>query len=531
MYCSTCGTENPATNNYCLNDGTILKPDKGKFSIHASPAATFCSGCGSSVSAKDNYCLACGSTLHSYQKTAFVKDGLKPASTGTAIKSFSIPKINITILKPAIISSIIGLVLVLILSFGLLQMNTQAVKTAFSQDTDVNITYLIESLREQTGMDLPEPGAIIGLTDMMMMSHLVSAELDANMDSFDEKYNISIKLSFGLVFILLIPAIALFVSGIVHRNMTGDENPYSLLYGAASTAILYGILLAILSLFSGFSYDVKNATPKFLLDVSTSYSFFGAFLKGTMIAFLFSMLGMLFSLNYRRVTGHLRDMFPFGDALHQGISTFFRGFIIFSVVMIFIVQNTFKKIALFAGEFSDAEYLTNLMDKSFSFILAIGTQLGALIWNLASFGSFTASTTEGMDVSTMSYSMLSGLQTSGDELGSEIQLALAMTDIGLYIKFAALVLVGLFVWSGYSLSKNGMASIKSLAVYSLVYSILFALFTYFAKIQFIGEAPEHGGPGVIEMMIGFGSFAAFLKAFIFAFLCAYAGTFIRKWRS
>lgn len=528
MYCSTCGFENPAGNNYCLNDGTKLKPHNARYSIDFS-ASTFCSDCGKNVSVKDNYCDSCGSALLNYQKAGL----MKPAAV-KGEQAVSFPRSIKNHFKTALISAIAGLLLVFLINWAVLAINEATYKSFLKEayGGSFNIENMTDYFESTTDSNLPEPGKLVGVTDMVMASHLISPTLSTSVGEFmEDEFKREYKLSLGLVINLLIPAIALFIAGIFFRKKTKEASIYSVFYGSLSIAPLYGVILSIVSFFSGFSYEVK--IEELSLDLSTSYFFLAAFLKGFGIAFLFSLIGMLFSITFKKATGHLSDMLSIGEALHQGIATFFRSFLIFAVIMMIAVYNGLKRLEIFAAESLGSSPLGLLLEKSFGFILAAGAQLGVYAWNLASFGALAFTGKEDKDEFSLAYSILSGLKPTGDYSGSdmfEMQMFLDSINFGLYTKLAVLILAALFVWSGYRLAVKGNASIKSLAIYSLVYSVMFGLLTYLAGFHFSSESLATEDSYHYEITFGVSAMATFVKSLIMSFILAYAGTLIVKWR-
>lgn len=524
MYCSTCGAENSASNNYCINDGTKLKPYQGKYSLDKS-ASQFCSNCGNAAAPSDNYCGSCGTNLYSYKKTGS-KDAISPVKANVQMTR-AIPKFNMEFFKPALFSSAAALLLVFLICFILFSPNKKAFLSFIEKELDLDINEYAESL---TDTNLPEPDSLFELTDMVMVSHFMFPVLKADMNIDDGPTSLKLKLSFGLIILLLIPLLSHFISGIIYQKTSREISTANLFYGAITVGILYGLLFAIVSLFSGFDYDVDSDLLS--IKIHTSYSIFSAFLKGFGFAFLFSFIGMLFSINFKKATGHLSQVHEYGEAVHQGISTFFRSMLAFSVISFItfkiMTEKSFNQLAELFGD-SAAE---KIIEKSFQLALVIGTQIGLYIWNLASFGTLQLIMRPYNKEGILSYSMFKGIETKGDFTDLELDLyklheMIDRSDFGLYTKLGTLLLIVLFIWSGYKISKRATNSLVSIAIYSLVYSLLFCLLTALTKFYF--SASDNGLS--FELMLGFSAMKGFIISYLMTFIFAYAGTFIGKWKS
>lgn len=525
MYCSTCGAKNSASNNYCIIDGTKLKPYQGKYSLNIS-VSQYCSHCGNAVSAADNYCGSCGTTIHSYKKMS-TKDVINPLIANVQ-KTRAIPKLNMKFFKPALFSSIAALLFVFMMSFVLFHMNKEATQSFLKKELNIDINETIKYAESATDTNLPEPDSLFGLTDMVMVSHFMAPVLKADIN-IDEPVSVNMKLFSGVMIFLLIPMLSLFVSGIIYQKITKEISPANLFYGSIAVGILYGLLLAIVSLFSGFDYGIKN---KFLsINIHTSYSIFSALIKGFGFAFLFSFIGMLFSINFKKATGHLSQVHIYGEAIHQGISTFFRSMLAFSVISIIIFKMTTDRyINQIAELFGDAA-AEKIINKSFQFALVIGTQIGLYIWNLASFGTLQFIKRSVNEESELSYSLFKGAEASGGFTHSDylynFQEIIDGSDFGFYTKLGILLLIILFIWSGYRISKNASNTLASIAIYGFVYSLLISLLIAITKFHFSASGNEFS----LEVILGFSAIKGFIKNYLISFIFAYAGTFIGKWKS
>lgn len=520
MYCNTCGTENPSSNNYCSHDGTVLKQQKQQ--IYKTTEAMYCGGCGSPKSSTSNYCLTCGTSAFKYSKATTEKDTVKSTENRIHVPTISVQGG----IKPAMIAAAAGAVLVLLLTYILFSSLTNLSQPLLSEFTDgsFDIEDTIAEINEYSDNKLQAPPKLIGFTDFVMATHLVKPTLkgDANVP-FQGLIEWKASLSLGIILLLIIPVVSLFISGILYRRLVKEQHIKILLQGSLSIAILYGLFLSILSLFSGFSYFLEAIS----IDVSTHYGFISAFIKGFFLSFLFSFLGMLFSFDYKKVTAHLRTMLPYGDAIHQGISTFFRGLIAF-----FLLSVALIKIA--ADKFSnDADM--DIFANSFTALITFGTQAGFYFWNLANLGTLRLIQMEDQITSTLGYSIFSGLKVAGNEFSTddilETELMLADINTGIFLTLGILLTVALYIWSGYRLAKNGQASIQSLVIYSLVFACLLSIASGFAQSQISLLVTHDSDIKQMEFSLGFNVFLTFIKGWLMAFIFAFAGSFILKWRT
>lgn len=550
MYCKTCGTANADHNNYCTHDGSVLLKKQPGLQL-VKKDSIYCSGCGSKAASQDNYCLSCGNALFTYQKTSselLDKSVLFPASAEKdQSQSWKWPNLNISYLKQALVPTAIAFILMLVINFFVFE-STQKYYTDLSNEmpAELDLQELIHSIENETDTELPKLDSLYGFTDMVMASHLNSPTIKLNLkgrvDGEEGHMEGKAGLTLSFLVYLLIPVLSLFISGILYGRNHKEVQIEEKVYTAIGIGLLYGAVLSIFSLFSGFSYDVNihEEFTKISLDVGTSYSLLQAVLAGFILGTVFSFIGILFSIDYRRFTGHLTQAGAFGQAVHQGFSTFVRGFVIMAgtTILIFISKfNTMKEdLELFVG--MGPEVFEKLLEKTTAFAVLIGTQIGSFILGLVHFSPLTFNfdiESEG-ESGGISYSLLSGFTSEGD---TELEDALFLwdlfgnsSDLSLFLKFAVLVPILLFIWSGYQIAKSGASSFTSLGAYSFTYALFLALLTSISSFSF--EFSYRGTDMGLEknsLFLGVGTIGIFIRSFLFSYLFSYIGTYISRWRN
>lgn len=459
----------------------------------------------------------------------------KNLQTGAAVNTLS--GFNFTYVKKAIIPALLAIIIVFLISFSMLKSSEKTYNQLINGNMrSYNINSLLNELESQTNTDLPKINKIIGISDIVMLSHLQNPEITikANGEVFGEKGDITgdAKAKNGFLIYLFIPFIALFAAGILAGYRNRRNNITERLFDSLGIAILYSIFFTIFSLFSGFSYNVNLNEKMFHLgiDINTHYSLVKTFLMTLLFGFFFSSFGNLFSIRYRKVTGHLAEWIPSGEAIHQAIAVPMRGmFIIFVVLFIYLSS----KLADFKDSISAdllGSPLSDLIDKSYTVISTLSVQLGCYIWNLIHLSplSYVAQVT-GMKGS-VDYSIFSGFKTTGNTSDMDIQTLESMissTDFEMYIKLALLLPIVLFIWAGYRIAKQPNL-IKNLLIFSFVYSIIMLGIASISDIGFSFSGKMMGETGNVSMELGFGLSGLFIRSLIFSFVFAYLGTWINK---
>jgi hypothetical protein len=536
MYCKACGEKSIDAANYCPNDGTLLLPlTASKF--NAAATKHFCPDCGTPGKGDQNYCQSCGSSMTQFSKGRSGAQVSIPAinteslQSGKLLSAVKLPGMDS--FKQAIMPVIVSILALIIISFSLLTFSEEAFDALMADVADeADLSYMIEEIADQTGADIPALDKIFGLTDIIMVSHFVNPEFYASFDG--EMYGeegeaeTSADMWSGLIIYLLVPFIALFIGGLVagYRNRNTDKG---LLESNLAISALYGLTLSVISLFAGMSFSEKIREDALNLDIKLGidYSFFGSLFTGFIMAFVFAGLGILFAQNFRKFTGNLSEMIPYGEAIHQAFSTMVRGVILLFVFFVIFISSKLDM----AKDWAAYELgLQGLIDKIYLLIITIAAQLSVYVWNLIHFGKFTFSGNEDGDVGSISYSVWSGLSANGE--GEQelffLEKGLEMLDIPLYLKLAFIIPILLFVWAGYRIASKGNGIIE-LAVFSFVYAILLAGIAAITDMGFTAELSGFDS-GKMEMAWGFSGFGMFIRSFLFAFLFSYAGSWLTRLR-
>jgi len=539
MYCKTCGNLNREGSNYCAHDGEVLAPPNTPKLRLVKSSSSFCGNCGSRFIDGQNYCGNCGNTILKYEASGDITK--EPSAVIEKIvaspKNLRLPQFKLSYLKAALIPAIIAFVIMLTLQVGVYQLTKGTMQKVTGELFNEDLLSIVDdtmSYAGDEGIRLPKPDKLYGFSDMVMTSNLVAPtfnlQMDGNIDG--EKGSIEGKYHFSLLFILyaLIPILSLFIGGILAGH-NREEGIGRKIYKALGIGLIYGVILAIFSMFSGFNYDVNVAQEDFKinLDLHTSYSLFKSLFVGITIGSISAFIGMLFAINYRHATKNLIDRVPFGDAIHQAFATFSRIFILCAVMIGATALFFISKLKNEVGFLFDLLPLGELIEKAHLMIVLMGTQLCALFFNLAHFGSFQMIAGANNKEQVASFSLLFGYDTNG---GADISELFGL-ELPAYFKLLLIVPILLFLWSGYQMAKSKNISFITLGIYSLVYALIVSLMTYFSQFYTQFEVNNMLGSDKMnaETFLGFGVFGMFIRSFLLAYLFSFIGSYIRKFRN
>ncbi|MBY0097261.1 zinc ribbon domain-containing protein [Mesobacillus maritimus] len=543
MFCKTCGEKCPSLGNYCLNDGTYFSQERVDFKLNGK--RKFCQDCGTEGGSGQNYCLSCGADLklytkkakHAYQEPSNKEQATKRKSPTTPV---ALPKFSLENLKLAIIPAFISIVILTVISFGVLSMSQSYVTDLLlTGDSELSeITEFLGVMGEETDANVPDLSNIIGLTDIMMYSTLQGSTFEfeaTSSDGVDGSTRASIDLPNGTFLYILIPFVSLFIGGTVLGARNRDKQG-SLLGLNLSMAVIVAVILAIVSIFAGFSYKAKMASEFFNVNIqmANNYSFIGTLLISFLFALVFGGLGVLFSRNYRKITGHLPDLMPYGVAVHQAFSTMVRGMTLLFVVFTVYFATKVHELKDSLGMFLAGSGIETLLEKSSLFVVSLSAQLSNYVWNLLHGAPFHLTAKDDGEEMSLGYSIFKGLTSSGEQ-ESEIfflQQMLEGSSLGLSLKIALLLPILLFVWAGYQMAKGHENQLKQVAVFSLVYSICMGGLAHFTDLSFAVKISETGyGSEEVSASLGFSGVGVLIRSFIVAFFFSYAGTWVRKLKS
>ncbi|MDZ5472037.1 hypothetical protein SM124_09790 [Bacillus sp. 31A1R] len=545
MYCKTCGEKGSPKSLYCINDGTLLSPINVKFK--ASGKRQFCQDCGSKGNGQDNYCLSCGSSMTQFAKSKAVALGgvTVPKVEVSQLKenlnsSIKIPSFSLGTIKNAIIPVIVSFIVLFLLAFAVLSTSQNFMNSLVEEGTEeFDINYMLDMLAEETDKDIPKMDEIFGIMDMVMLSNLqnlnFNMEIKGDYDGEEGSMKGELKIENGSIIYLLIPFISLFIGGVVlgvQNRSNSSKLSLTLIF-----SILYALILSIVSLFSGFSFKEKFNEEYFNIsvDIGTDYSFFTSLLLGFVLAFIFAGLGTLFANNYRKTTGHLAEFSSYGEAVHQAFSTVVRGVLLTIVVVIAILSVKVKEFKDDLGFIINSTPLEELLDKSYIFITTTGAQIGSYVWNLLHLVPLTFSLNEEGEKGSITYSIFSGFTTDGEAKDSDIYMlekVFESSDVSLYLKLGLLVPILLLLWAGFNIAKQSNQLYIKLAVFSIIYALLMGGLASLTDLGFSGIFKDmtysSGEKMEMGMFLGYSPVGTFIRSFLFAFLLAYLGTWLRK---
>ncbi|WP_110928703.1 zinc ribbon domain-containing protein [Bacillus massiliglaciei] len=535
MYCKTCGTSNPDWSNYCSQDGTaLLHPCTGQRADLVKREKHFCSGCGSETAKTDNYCMTCGQTLLTYQVTKRAEKsvgGEERERVGISLSSI----FSIHYVKKAIIPALAAFVITLLLSFVGFTVNDQFYEDIFNESLGITPSEIADQASAEFGTDIKEPGEIFGFTDTVMMAHMLSpkyklqAEIHEGYDDFEVSGDL--KIGFSYVVFILFPFIGLFISGLLYGRKNGEKNLQSFLGGAVGIGLIYGLILTVFSIFSGYHYKLDLPEEDFMVKISSSYPIIGTFLKGLIFGISFSMAGMLFSIDKRRVTKHLEKTIPYGNAVHQGIAAFTRGFVILSLITVIFIAGKLKDWQEGLA-YLDIPGIDALFEKSAMTAGYIGVQLSSMIYSMLHFSPLSFMMEKENDGVGIAYSIFSGFKTTGEASSGDttfMNFLFSSSNIDVMLKLATLLPVALLIFGGCAMAKSKQSSYVSLAILSIVYGLLTAALASFSAISAEGLFQVKGDDDeAFSFSLAVSTFRVFIFGFIIAYIASFAGSCIPK---
>jgi hypothetical protein len=533
MYCKSCGSENSSTANYCINDGAFLKSIPVKYR-GKERNSVYCSNCGTKASTLSNYCENCGGCLTQYGREKNFVPKLSNNGGGDTMPTsvpLKISRFQLDYIKKAFLPALLAIIIIFVISFAMMQSSEKA------------YTNMLDYELQNNGMsDIPpqvynlfKGGKLIGISDILMLLNLQNPDISlkasggTGLDSGSITAHVLVQN--GFLIYLLIPFIGLLAAGIFAGRRNQRTNLSERLYDALAIGFLYSIFFTIVSFFAGFSYhgSLNIVVANISLDINTTYSSIKTFFMTLLFGFLFSGLGILFSINFKKATGHLEEWIPSGRAIHQAIVVPFVGsFVLFIGFSIYLSSKFSQfKDQIFGG--LSGTPLADAVNKSTGMIATLSIQLASYVWNLLHFAPVTFSLKEKSVYDTISYSIFSGLTATGSGLNdlSEMQSALSTTDIEMYLKFALIIPIALFIWAGFRISKQPNL-IKNLLIFSVVYAIIMSGIAAFSNIGFNSDASAVGGSVNMSMSLGCGPVVTFISSLIFSFVFAYLGSWITK---
>lgn len=547
MYCKACGSANDDHALYCWHDGAALPNSyiQPKFQFTSSKSE-FCSNCGHKALQSDSYCGSCGSS-----RLAIVKQAAETAnpflSRESAEKSAYTgkwPALNLSLLKKALIPALISFAIMLVFTFVSYSSTQSFFNNLFQSGmNEVSLDRAVESLSAETNSNLPKPGSIFGYTDMVMLSHMLppSYTLDVKMSgllSSSDSGKAALYFNFLSLTYLLGPILALIAAGIIAGRRDKESGIKAKILTSLTGGAIYGIILSLFSLFSGFSYKVNFGRDGSMLDLNfdTAYPFFKAFFTGLLLGFIFILIGMLFSISYKRATGHLRGVLPYGEAIHQGFAAFIRGFGTITVITFLVMLSKAEEMKRFLLITNEPNVPAPVLESTNTLVSLLSTKLSAAVWSLVNLIPVNFANLSQYGSMGYSYSAITGLKASDYSASASvpyIEMMLNFQNISLFLKLLILVPAGLFLWAGWRLYQRGSFNLISLAVFSFVYSLFMLFLSFYAGGEITGSYQNYeSGPmeqgNQLHLLAGPNSIWMFIISFIFSYAAAYAGGMLYK---
>lgn len=540
MYCKDCGHENPDYANYCKQDGASLSIYQGKQTYKAKVLGPFCPSCGIQNSTHEIYCGGCGHALIKYTKdksAAVQKVENEQSKKKTPIR---LPNFSIDYLKKAIIPVLISFVLLFVFAALMHNYNESLMNNLFAESMeDMDFDEFAENFEEETGEELPRLDKFYGMTDFVMSSNMQNSnilfEIKGKIFGEDGQIKLDADIDNGSLFYLIFGFIALFAGGILLGILIKKTN-LSRLYSAITFALLYGIGLGIISFFSGFSYKNRIRQEDYLnlsFKIVNDYSFFSSLFLGFLLAFVFAGLALLFTINYRKVTGHLRDFTKYGEALHQAFTIVVRGGLL---VFIFVFTMLLIKFEKVKETLEEASYMLpfsfgELLEMSYLFITTVAVQFTNYVWSFLHFAPLKLIGKDNYEEVEVSYSIF-GLKYKGESAQSELaglEFLLSDSNVDLLLKLGVIIPILFFIWAGFRIARNPDKSLLQVVVFSGSYALLMAVLASLARINIDGSMFMTGEPReTISMYFGVPVIQVFFTSFIISLIFAYGGTWIRR---
>lgn len=201
------------------------------------------------------------------------------------------------------------------------------------------------------------------------------------MDEVDNS-NVEIKLSYSYALFLLIPIHTLIAGGIVYRRRQNEEiSLYSFLTGSIGIAVNYSIVLSVFHFLVDLiiRFISSNYGESANVDNGTAYFFIEVFIKALTFGIIFSFMGMMFCIDFHKVTNHIECLISFENSVNQGLSAFIRG--ILSVIMV-IIMLTKVNVLNNGVEDLGLSLFPSLIEKTTMIAVLAGFQISGLIFSM-----------------------------------------------------------------------------------------------------------------------------------------------------
>lgn len=486
MFCKRCGSEAHGNALYCQNDGTPLTDSNDSLSIHKE-YNRFCSQCSCENTTDSLYCIECGAMQSKITEQASsiveIPAALKSSiPVHTSVSDLS-SRISLNGFKQSGIYAAVAIVITFLLSWM-----TSSMLNGKLQDL----------LSNEWSSRLVKDISFISSTDVMMLSHMVGMKYAGSISMLEG----NLKTSGGFYILLLIPIVSLLVAGYLANRNAPQRSAIERLVASIPIAVVYAILMAVISLFAGIS--VKSPDIGMLRDgvlLKTSYSFMPALLHSLMIGFIFTALGSFIGM--RDKDKQQGSNISYGISIQRALITSVAGILICMLLVTGILNAR--------SEFSDSGMPGPIK-------AVVSTQVGGYYWGMTHFNSLSLGMAASYDdKENISYSIMGGLNSESGEIDSD-----EMDEIlgGMWYLF--LVPILLHMWAGRQLLRSQTNRFMyELAAYAVSFGVISALFAYMSKVRIQSNLDEN-----FVINFGFSFISTLLWSAIAAFIFAYIGVLI-----
>lgn len=487
MFCKRCGAEAQDNALYCQNDGAALVDINDSFLLHKIHNQ-FCSQCSCENSSDSLYCINCGVMLCKIgDKTSSIAEGSANQKTmsipvQTSFSGLS-SNINLNGMKRSAGYAGLAIVITFLLSWIISLVLNGKLRDLFANDWTLNMMGDFK---------------FISSTDLMMLSHMVGMKYSGSISILEG----NLQTSGGFFLLLIIPLVSLTLVGYLSNRTTPQRLAIERLSTVALIAVIYAVLMAVISLFAGMSVSFQeNSIISEGILFKTSYRFMPALLHSLILGFIFTALGSFFGMsNAAKQQG---TNISYGISVQRAVISAVAGIMI-CMVLVSSIMN------------SRAEFSDNEMPGAIS--TAISTQVGGYYWGLTHFNSLSMGVVDPYgDNEEIKYSMLGGLSsTSGDTDSEEFDSVIG----GMW--YLILLPILLHIWAGRQLLRaQSKRFINELVAYAVSFGMISALFAYMSKVRIHSNLDEN-----FEIHFGFSFLSTLLLSAIVALVFAYIGALI-----
>jgi hypothetical protein len=479
IYCNQCGTANDDLALYCKKDGHPLKKIEISGEIEVKESQ-FCSHCGHKNGNFAIYCSSCGRSLEKIVEQPNISHDKK---------TFELPKIDYTkvfqgVWKPknlqtAFIGSIIAIVIAFIGSFLLSKLIEEDNLIGFEFLARESPAIMLEDIQiaaEEAGVSEDKINPF-GTLNLFMNANLINQTLEVG---YSDVERIEMNFTYGFLLFIVIPLFALFIAGLYVKFKQPKLPISEQLAISVMIGIIYGLLLAFISLFAGFDFTFEGVA------VQNNFSFMEAIFNGLVLGFFFSLLG-----SYERQASE--NQLHAGYLVQKSAASFLKVFVAISVIISIV------------GYFLMKDSLDVIESMPIIGIVLLFVQVSIYILNMVMFNSMKLMATMGFESEKVKFSLF-GLSDQRDAP----EIFEFLDDQLIYLYALAVLTAALFVFFGRKIRNEKL--IKSISLYSISFAFLFTFITINSST--ILEAS--GGNERGEFLFGFTAIQTFISSLLFS---------------